>query len=77
MKEATGELNMTVVTVIAIAAVVAIFMTFVLPLIRGSIQGKVCETYGPGYKYSTSDTGDCIGEGSGWCCKVGSGNEPG
>ena len=38
MKEATGELNMTVVTVVAIAAVAAFFYAFVWPGIKASIQ---------------------------------------
>lgn len=38
MKEATGELNMTVVTVVAIAAVAAFFYAFVWPAIQDSIQ---------------------------------------
>ncbi len=38
MKEATGELNMTVVTVVAIAAIGAFFYAFVWPAIQGSIQ---------------------------------------
>ena len=38
MKEATGELNMTVVTVVAIAAVGAFFYAFVWPGIRESIR---------------------------------------
>ena len=37
MKEATGELNMTVVTVVAIAAVGAFFYAFVWPGIQDSI----------------------------------------
>lgn len=37
MKEATGELNMTVVTVVAIAAVMAFFYAFVWPSIKTSI----------------------------------------
>ena len=41
MKEATGELNMTVVTVVAIAAVGAFFYAFVWPGIRNSIQNSV------------------------------------
>ncbi len=40
MKEATGELNMTVVTVVAIAAVAAFFYAFVWPGIRNSIQAS-------------------------------------
>lgn len=38
MKEATGELNMTVVTVVAIAAVAAFFYAFVWPAIQASIE---------------------------------------
>ena len=38
MKEATGELNMTVVTIIAIGAVVAFFW-FMWPSIRNTING--------------------------------------
>ena len=39
MKEATGELNMTLVTIIAIAAILG-FVTFLLPGILDSINGK-------------------------------------
>lgn len=39
MKEATGELNMTLVTIIAIAAVLA-FVTFFLPNILDNVGGK-------------------------------------
>lgn len=38
MKEATGELNMTVVTVVAIAAVAAFFYAFVWPAIKNNIS---------------------------------------
>ncbi len=38
MKEATGELNMTVITVVAIAAVGAFFYAFIWPGIQKSIQ---------------------------------------
>ena len=38
MKEATGELNMTVVTIIAIGAVIAFFW-FMWPSIQNSISG--------------------------------------
>ena len=38
MKEATGELNMTVVTVVAIAAVGAFFYAFVWPTIKNNIS---------------------------------------
>ena len=38
MKEATGELNMTVITVVAIAAVGALFTIFVWPNIQGNLM---------------------------------------
>ena len=39
MKEATGELNMTLITIIAIVAVGALF-TFLLPTIRNTITNR-------------------------------------
>ena len=39
MKEASGELNMTLVTIIAIAAILGIF-TLLLPRIRNSINSR-------------------------------------
>lgn len=45
MKEATGELNMTVITVVAIAAVGAFFYMFIWPAIQTSIkQSTYCAT---------------------------------
>ena len=40
MKEATGELSGTVITVVAIAAVAAIFTAIILPVIRNNIKQK-------------------------------------
>ena len=43
MKEATGELNMTVVTVVAIAAIAAFFYAFIWPGIKNTItQSTYC-----------------------------------
>ena len=44
MKEATGELNMTVVTVVAIAAIAAVFYAWVWPSIKISIAKNTCDT---------------------------------
>ena len=63
MKEATGELNMTVVTVVAIAAVVAFFYAFIWPGIRSSINAStycsmaICPNgdYSNCYYYPDSD----------------------
>ena len=38
MKEATGELNMTVITVVAIAAIAALFTIFIMPNIQANIM---------------------------------------
>lgn len=40
MKEATGELNMTVITVVAIAAVAAFFYAFVWPMVKNNITSS-------------------------------------
>ena len=39
MKEATGELSMTVITIIAIVAIAGI-VTFLVPLVRGYINNS-------------------------------------
>ncbi len=45
MKEASGELNMTVITVVAIAAVGAFFYAFVWPAVKGAVmQNTKCQT---------------------------------
>lgn len=57
MKEATGELNMTVITIIAIAAVGALFYIFVWPMIQKSIVTQTCKTYGNDWKaWATTET---------------------
>lgn len=56
MKEATGELNMTVITVVAIAAVAAFFYAFVWPSIKDSLLlTSACN--------STDASGNYTGEG--------------
>ena len=42
MKEATGELNMTVITIVAIAAIAAFFYIFVWPGLQKSIAKNQC-----------------------------------
>lgn len=72
MKEATGELNMTVITVIAIAAVAALFYAFVWPMIQKTIVQQTCNTYGAGYT-ATKSTGSTCNTSSDktscWVCK--------
>ncbi len=45
MKEASGELNMTLITIIAIAAIAFLFSQFILPKIQGTIEDKWNENY--------------------------------
>lgn len=70
MKEATGELNMTVITVVAIAAVAALFYAFVWPVIQQSIATNSCTAaYGPDYaaKKENSVWKCCATKGTGTC----------
>ena len=60
MKEATGELNMTVVTLIAIAAIGALFYAFIWPMVQRTIVNQTCKTYGPEYKATVNNGTDCI-----------------
>ena len=60
MKEATGELNMTVITVVAIAAVAAFFYAFVWPSIQASLAlTTACNSTDSNGDYNTdgSDNG--------------------
>ena len=72
MKEATGELNMTVIVIIAIAAVLALFYAFLWPTIKAGLKGNVCKSWtdrsGEPYKYVTSGTGTSMTE---YCCPAG------
>ena len=76
MKEATGELNMTVITVVAIAAVAGLFYAFVWPMIQRSIVQNTCDTMGDGWTATASSnaTGNCQAAnsdnagGSDWVC---------
>jgi len=54
MKEATGELNMTVITVVAVVAVGAFFTIFVLPGLKDSISGQTICANGSNYRAGTA-----------------------
>lgn len=86
MKEATGELNMTVITIVAIAAVAAFFYLFVWPAIKVSIANSQCEATcgknnfaeatrqnigGGGSNKTGADAGAVAGD---WECKCGTGS---
>ena len=62
MKEATGELNMTVVTVVAITAVGAFFYAFIWPTIQTSIRlNTACSTAGDGEYVDADNDISCSG----------------
>ena len=71
MKEATGELNMTVITLVAIAAIGAVFYFVVWPLVQQSIVNQTCKsTYGTDFVAqrqqavgSSVNAGDDLGNG--------------
>lgn len=55
MKEATGELNMTVITVVAIAAVGLLFTVFVWPNIQSNLAlNTACSNVNSKGNYSTA-----------------------
>lgn len=57
MKEATGELNMTVITVVAIAAVGLLFTLFVWPNIQANLAiNTACANIDNNGNYKTTDT---------------------
>jgi len=57
MKEATGELNMTVITVVAIAAVGALFTFFVWPNIQASLMtSTACSNLNSHGNYTNTTT---------------------
>lgn len=71
MKEATGELNMTVVTLIAVAAVGALFYLFVWPMIQRSIVTQTCRTYGVdwvAYSFEVAGNNGSNAEVMQWVC---------
>lgn len=74
MKEATGELNMTVITVVAIAAVGLIFTLFVWPNIQASLMmSTACSNIDMNGDYKSEEVGEGDAregtvECAGWVC---------
>lgn len=63
MKEATGELNMTVITVVAIAAIAALFTVFIYPSIKANIAlTSACSNIDArgNYNYTTTDNSGAL-----------------
>lgn len=68
MKEATGELNMTVITVVAIAAVGAFFYAVIWPVIKNNINRNTycsaaysCDSNNKNCKYLDKDGNEKTG----------------
>ena len=61
MKEATGELNMTVVTIVAIAALLAFFYLIIWPNIQtGMVLTTACNSAGNAAYTQTFDDGSTV-----------------
>ena len=70
MKEATGELNMTVITVIAIAAIGGLFYGFVWPMIQKNIVINTCVSVCPSGNIEIVKSTDTTAKGKDkWVCK--------
>lgn len=71
MKEATGELNMTVITVVAVAAVGLLFTLFVWPNIQANLMlSTACSNMNSNGDYVANDlngAGAANGEGTITC----------
>ena len=64
MKEATGELSVTVITIVAIAAIIAIFTVFLLPTLRAQIALTQACNNGPGYSIKNEDGSEITCDGT-------------
>lgn len=76
MREASGELNMTVITIIAVVAVGVLFAVFIWPMIQRQIADQSCKTYGTDYSaFEVANSATAQGgnvKTSKWkCCKTG------
>lgn len=61
MKEATGELNMTVITIVAIGALVAFFYLIIWPNIQvGMTLSTACNSAGNSVYSQTFDDGSTV-----------------
>jgi len=81
MKEATGELNMTVVTLIAVAALGALFYFVVWPMVQRMVVQQTCNTYGTNWNAiragnstdATTNSSATVGD---WYCCPGEADAP-
>ena len=51
MKEASGELNVTLITIIAIAAIAALFVLVIKPRLQGAINSSIDQATSEANKY--------------------------
>lgn len=65
MKAATGELNLTVITIVAIALVIGFFTAILWPNIKESINTQWSSVSGTGTNGQGDVTGGHFGEGGG------------
>ncbi len=75
MKEATGELNMTVVTVVAIAAVGGFFYAFVWPNIKVGLMKNTCNNVCPTDTSDTSKKTTVQRDGKNYICSCADGTQ--
>lgn len=75
MKEATGELNMTIITLVAISAIGALLWFVVWPIIQRMIVQNSCQTYGSNWFAVRGEADDAVGDTDSdadvvdwWCC---------
>lgn len=63
MKEATGEANMTVITIVLITAVAAVATPLIRNILKGNSEKACCTSYGG---YIDKATGQCTGASAGY-----------
>ena len=81
MKETTGELNMTIVTIVAVSAIGALLWFVIWPMIQRMITDTTCKTYGEDWTAVkiTGGSTQAVGQGNAQmsrygCCPTVSGN---
>jgi len=60
VEKASGELNLTVITIVAIAAVAAFFMLVIWPGLQRSIQNNQCRAECGNPNVQVNAAGDCV-----------------
>lgn len=78
MKETTGELNMTIVTIVAVSAIGALLWFVIWPMVQKMITDTTCKTYGEDWHAVKTGAvpNQAVGQGNAemsqyGCCPVG------